>query len=113
MKFETIKENGFEYIEIGEGPVVVLLHGLMGGLDNFEGIIEDLPNHGFKVVGPLLPLFEKPFEACLLSQHKLNMLTLANCKWRVSIKTYPSRDLFVYTLQLQTLYGRISIRSTL
>ena len=60
MKFETIKENGFEYIEAGEGPVVVLLHGLMGGLDNFEGIIEDLPNHGFKVVGPLLPLFEKP-----------------------------------------------------
>ena len=60
MKFETIKENGFEYIEAGEGPVVVLLHGLMGGLDNFEGIIEDLPNKGFKVVGPLIPLFEKP-----------------------------------------------------
>ena len=60
MKFETIKENGFEYIEAGEGPIVVLLHGLMGGLDNFEGIIEELPKHGFKVVGPLLPLFEKP-----------------------------------------------------
>ena len=38
MDFETIKAGGYEYIEVGEGPVIVLLHGLMGGLDNFESI---------------------------------------------------------------------------
>ena len=56
----TINESGFEYIESGEGPVIILLHGLMGGIDNFEGIINELPKQGFKVVGPILPLFKKP-----------------------------------------------------
>ena len=58
MKFETIKENGFEYIEAGEGPIVVLLHGLMGGLDNFEGIIEELLNMDLKL-SDLYSLFRK------------------------------------------------------
>ena len=49
MVLETIKEKGYEYIEVGEGPVIVLLHGLMGGLNNFENVIGifakgDLPN---------------------------------------------------------------------
>ena len=60
MVLETIKEEDFEYIEIGEGPVIVLLHGLMGGLDNFESVIPKLVNNGYKIVGPVLPLFEKP-----------------------------------------------------
>ena len=60
VNIETIKEGEFEYIEKGDGPVVILLHGLMGGLDNFEQLINQLPNSGYKVVGPLLPLFDKP-----------------------------------------------------
>lgn len=60
VNLETTIENGFEFIERGEGPTVILLHGLMGGLDNFEELILELPKHGYKVVGPLLPLFEKP-----------------------------------------------------
>ena len=60
MVLETIKEEDFEYIEIGDGPVIVLLHGLMGGLDNFESVIPKLVNNGYRVVGPVLPLFEKP-----------------------------------------------------
>ena len=60
MNIETVTEGEFEYIEKGDGPVVILLHGLMGGLDNFEQLILQLPASGFKVVGPLLPLFEKP-----------------------------------------------------
>ncbi len=60
MNIDTIQEGGFEYVEKGEGPVVILLHGLMGGLDNFEDLIIELPKYGYKVVGPLLPLFEKP-----------------------------------------------------
>ena len=60
MVLETIKEKGYEYIEVGEGPVIVLLHGLMGGLDNFENVIPKLASNGYKVIGPVLPLFEKP-----------------------------------------------------
>tara|TARA_Y100000589_G_scaffold133645_1_gene127650 strand:- start:2404 stop:3168 length:765 start_codon:yes stop_codon:yes gene_type:complete len=60
MIIEKRKEKGFEYIEVGEGPVIVLLHGLMGGLDNFESVIPKLSDNGYKVIGPVLPLFDKP-----------------------------------------------------
>lgn len=60
MILKTIKEHGFEYLEEGEGPVIVLLHGLMGGLDNFESVVPVLAKSGYKVIGPVLPLFEKP-----------------------------------------------------
>ena len=60
MILEKKKEKGFEYIEVGKGPVVVLLHGLMGGLDNFESVIPKLADNGYRVIGPVLPLFEKP-----------------------------------------------------
>lgn len=57
---EIIKEKDFEYVEMGEGPVIVLLHGLMGGIENFESIIPSLSESGYRVIGPILPLFEKP-----------------------------------------------------
>ena len=58
--FEIIKEKSYEYIEVGDGPTIVLLHGLMGGLENFESIIPGLVDSGYKVIGPVLPLFDKP-----------------------------------------------------
>ena len=35
-----IKEGGFAYIEKGEGRPIIILHGLMGGLSNFQGVFE-------------------------------------------------------------------------
>jgi 2-hydroxy-6-oxonona-2,4-dienedioate hydrolase len=54
----TIKEQGkFRYIEEGEGEPLVLLHGLFGALSNFKDLIEHF-RHQYKVVVPMLPLFE-------------------------------------------------------
>lgn len=54
----TIKEQGkFKYIEEGEGEPLVLLHGLFGALSNFRDLIEHF-RHQYKVVVPMLPLFE-------------------------------------------------------
>jgi hypothetical protein len=39
MKKELIKEEGFSYIEKGEGRPIIILHGLMGGLSNFQGFL--------------------------------------------------------------------------
>ena len=36
MKYEIIKDGTYEYVTIGEGPVVIFLHGLMGALSNFD-----------------------------------------------------------------------------
>jgi pimeloyl-ACP methyl ester carboxylesterase len=69
--FEIIKENGYEYIEVGEGPTIVLLHGLMGGLENFESIIPGLVDSGFRVIGPIFPLFEKPLLKTNIKNFKL------------------------------------------
>jgi pimeloyl-ACP methyl ester carboxylesterase len=54
----SIKEQGkFKYIEEGEGEPLVLLHGLFGALSNFKDLIDHF-RHQYKVVVPMLPLFE-------------------------------------------------------
>ena len=53
------EEEGFKFLEAGEGPVLMLLHGLFGTLSNFEGIINHFSDK-YKVVVPLLPIFEMP-----------------------------------------------------
>ena len=40
MNFVLKQERSFSYIDEGEGEVLLLLHGLMGGLSNWEEVIE-------------------------------------------------------------------------
>lgn len=54
------KENSYEYVEFGEGQTIIILHGLMGGLSNFNGVLSFFPKKGYKVIMPMLPLYEKP-----------------------------------------------------
>ncbi|MCS6819077.1 MAG: alpha/beta hydrolase [Chitinophagales bacterium] len=61
MKLEIKQDGNFRYCEAGEGPVILLLHGLFGALSNFTQVIEYFSkNH--KVVIPLLPLYELELE---------------------------------------------------
>ncbi|WP_069657864.1 alpha/beta fold hydrolase [Arcticibacter eurypsychrophilus] len=53
------EENGFKYIEEGEGDVLLLLHGLFGALSNFEEVTNAFKSQ-YKVVIPLLPIYELP-----------------------------------------------------
>jgi pimeloyl-ACP methyl ester carboxylesterase len=54
----TLKEDGkFRYVEIGVGTPIVILHGLMGGLSNFDGVADFFPKKGYKVIIPELPLY--------------------------------------------------------
>lgn len=55
-----IKDGMFKYIEIGEGKPIIILHGLMGGLSNFEGVTSHFPAKGYKVLIPELPLYSMP-----------------------------------------------------
>lgn len=59
MDFVVKEENGFKYIEEGEGEVLLLLHGLMGALSNWEGVIETFKPH-YRVIIPMLPIYELP-----------------------------------------------------
>lgn len=60
MENELIKDGKFKYTEIGEGKPIIILHGLMGGLSNFEGVTSHFPPKGYKVLIPELPLYSMP-----------------------------------------------------
>ncbi len=51
------KEGRYSYLELGEGTPIVILHGLMGGLSNFDGVAEYFSQKGYKIVIPQLPIY--------------------------------------------------------
>lgn len=51
------KEGKYNYVELGEGTPIVILHGLMGGLSNFDGVANYFSTKGYKVVIPELPIY--------------------------------------------------------
>lgn len=53
------EENGFRFIEEGEGKVLLLLHGLFGALSNWQSVLDRFSKN-FKVVIPMLPIYELP-----------------------------------------------------
>lgn len=57
MKNTLLQEGKFTYLEKGEGTPIVILHGLMGGLSNFDGVVDYFPGKGYKVMIPELPLY--------------------------------------------------------
>ena len=59
MTINVKEENGFKYIEEGEGDVLLLLHGLFGALSNWEEVTETFKSQ-YRVVIPLLPIYELP-----------------------------------------------------
>lgn len=60
MEEHISQEGKFKYFEKGEGTPIVILHGLMGGLSNFDGVMSYFPEKGYKVVVPELPLYDMP-----------------------------------------------------
>lgn len=59
MNYEVIEQEGFKYIETGEGEPLVLLHGLMGELSNWEHTLDYFSGR-YKVIVPILPIYELP-----------------------------------------------------
>jgi pimeloyl-ACP methyl ester carboxylesterase len=51
------KEGRYNYIEVGEGQPIIVLHGLMGGLSNFDGVVQFFSQKGYKVIIPELPVY--------------------------------------------------------
>lgn len=59
MEFSIKEENGFKYIDEGEGEVLILLHGLMGALSNWSDVVNEFKKD-YRVIIPLLPLYDLP-----------------------------------------------------
>ncbi|NEU07799.1 alpha/beta hydrolase [Flavihumibacter sp. R14] len=59
MEFAIKEEKGFKYVEEGEGEVLLLLHGLMGALSNWEDVVNEFKGE-YRVIIPMLPLYDLP-----------------------------------------------------
>ncbi|MBT8272718.1 MAG: alpha/beta hydrolase, partial [Bacteroidia bacterium] len=57
MTHQLKTEDRFSYIEVGEGTPIIILHGLMGGLSNFNDVVDFFGDNGYKVIIPELPLY--------------------------------------------------------
>ena len=60
MNFNLIEENGYKYIEEGEGFPIIVLHGLMGNLSNFNEVTNFFRDRNFKVIMTVLPIYDLP-----------------------------------------------------
>ena len=61
MAITVKEENGFKFVDEGEGKVFLLLHGLFGALSNWEGVVNRFSKN-FRVVIPMLPIYEMPIK---------------------------------------------------
>lgn len=59
MNFVLREQNGFSYIDEGEGEVLLLLHGLMGALSNWDMVIDHFKSK-YRVIIPMLPIYDLP-----------------------------------------------------
>jgi len=57
MSYTIKQEDKFKFVEEGEGETLLLLHGLFGAMSNFEHLVDHFSKK-FKVVVPILPLFD-------------------------------------------------------
>jgi len=60
MEYVLEQDGKFKFIEKGEGTPIIILHGLMGGLSNFDGVLDFFSKKGYKVVIPELPIYDLP-----------------------------------------------------
>jgi pimeloyl-ACP methyl ester carboxylesterase len=59
MDVEIRKEGKYQYLETGEGPTLIILHGLFGALSNFKELAAHFSSN-YRVVIPILPLYTLP-----------------------------------------------------
>jgi len=59
MNFEIKKEYNFEYLEVGQGAPIILLHGLFGALSNFKDVAKKFSSK-YKIIIPILPIYTLP-----------------------------------------------------
>ena len=61
MPITVKEESGFKFVDEGNGDVLLLLHGLFGALSNWEGVVDRFQKK-FRVVIPMLPIYEMPIK---------------------------------------------------
>lgn len=61
MEYLIKAEGDYQYIDEGQGETLLLLHGLFGALNNWEGVINHF-KQDYRVIIPLMPIHEMPIK---------------------------------------------------
>ncbi len=101
MALSIKEENGFRYVEVGSGPVLLLLHGLFGALSNWEGVVAGFSDR-YRVIIPMLPIYEMPIREAGLE---------GLCRFVKDFVTFRKLDKF--TVVGNSLGGHIALLYTL
>lgn len=56
------QENGYTFIDEGQGDVLLLLHGLFGALSNWGDVVKYF-SPKYRVVIPVMPIYEMPLDS--------------------------------------------------
>ncbi|EMR03752.1 alpha/beta fold hydrolase [Cesiribacter andamanensis] len=72
MKLSVKEEGDFQYIDEGQGKVLLLLHGLFGALSNWESVVNRFKGE-YRVVIPMLPIYEMPIRKADLEGLQLHL----------------------------------------
>jgi pimeloyl-ACP methyl ester carboxylesterase len=59
MPLVVKEKDGFRFVDEGQGPVLMLLHGLFGALSNWEDVVNRFSSQ-LRVIIPMLPIYEMP-----------------------------------------------------
>ncbi len=59
MELRRQHQHGFEYVDEGQGPVLLLLHGLFGALSNWQEVVAEFSPR-YRVIIPVLPVYDMP-----------------------------------------------------
>jgi pimeloyl-ACP methyl ester carboxylesterase len=59
MELRRQHQHGYEYVDEGQGPVLLLLHGLFGALSNWQEVVQEFARD-YRVIIPLLPVYDMP-----------------------------------------------------
>ena len=116
MIFSTKKEKKYTFVEAGEGHPLVLLHGLMGGLSNFDKMVDFFSDRGFKVYVPQLPIYDLPVlntNLTTLAKYIIKFISvLQSCYRSRASHVYPllTSDQIIY-LKFALLFSWLSFPS--
>ena len=59
MELRRQHQQGYEFVDEGQGPVLLLLHGLFGALSNWHDVVREFATD-HRVIIPLLPVYDMP-----------------------------------------------------
>ncbi|MCC9168672.1 alpha/beta fold hydrolase [Pontibacter harenae] len=101
MDLQVRQEGEYQYIDEGQGEVLLLLHGLFGALSNWNGVVDHF-SQNYRVVIPLMPIYE-------MALHKAGVPGLVNFV-EGFVKQLKLKDL---TLLGNSLGGHVALVYTL